>query len=96
MKETKGNFIKISEIINRSQLFLDQDFLSSIISLKHFDSNNVSKRYNCEMGVSKTPNSGLCLVVIIIIIVFFSVVYFVFFFWIAFRCLFPLQTERQT
>ena len=32
------------------------------------------------MGVSKTPNSGLCLVVIIIIIVFFSVGYFFFLF----------------
>ena len=36
MKETKGNFIKISESINRSKLFVDQDLLSSIISLKHF------------------------------------------------------------
>ena len=47
------------------------------------------------MGVSKTPNSGLCPVVIIIIIIFFFLlVIFFFFFWITFRCLFPLQTER--
>ena len=58
-------------------------------------SNNVSKRYNCEMGVSKTPNSGLCLVVIIIIVVFFfPLVIFFFLFLDRFSLRFPLQTER--
>ena len=47
------------------------------------------------MGVSKTPNSGLCLVVIIIIVVFFfPLVIFFFLFLDRFSLRFPLQTER--
>ena len=48
------------------------------------------------MGVSKTPNSGLCLVVIIIIIVFFSVGYFFFsFFGSLFVAFFPSRLKDR-
>ena len=47
------------------------------------------------MGVSKTPNSGLCLVVIIIIIVFFSVGYFFSFFGSLFVAFFPSRLKDR-
>ena len=59
---------------------------SGFVVIYHFTetlliSNNVSKRYNWEKGVSKTPNSGLCpMVIISIIIIIFFVGYFFFLF----------------
>ena len=97
MKETKGNFIKISEIINRSKLFLDQDLLSSIISLKHFSLVITFQKCIIVKWVSVKRRILVCVwwLLLSLLFVFFCWLFFFSFFGSLFVAFFPSRLKDR-